>query len=264
MKINSCKNNITPSFHAGLTSKMCEDIRGINVKALEKEFAKHNIICNFKQDKSIAGAMTYAINLCQQAAERFGLPFHYTPPSIRVFETHELIDPSDSENFGFCTWGKMPVIKYERMSNFGDIYINKFAKNENITTYNEDVEKLHKLGIISSDHFLGQFLHELFHNIHLNLLFERYGIENCIGTNDEIGELEKILHKKFSILDKTTVRKNISKQATNSYCELFSEVLSKALVDSLVADTLEFKSNPMDELKNYPQRVQKFIKKQLL
>lgn len=263
MHINNTLNqNKNQTFKAGLTSKIRNDINNVNIKELEATFAKYGVICDFKNNKPIAGGIACAVNVCQEAYSRFGLPFHFLPPTINIFNTDELIDKKDSDCFGFCTWGKIPVLKNQPESDLGSIYINGKDKFNDIKYFDELSDKEFADKRLCTNHFLGRFLHEIFHNIHLNLLINKHGLDFCYDENGD-GILKDKLMQKVSVKDQITAIMSIGRYASKSYLELFSEILAKIVTESLDSETLELKNNPMDNLKNIPASLSKFIKKEL-
>lgn len=259
MQVNFYKqDNQYLNFKAGLTQPMIRAIRELNIKEQEAALLRQGIKANFKNDKPVAGAMIYAINLCQEAFRQYGLPLYYLPPSIRVVNKEELTDAKDSENFGFCTWCNEPVVKNEGVSDLGAIYINEFPHEGNIEYFDKLTEKHYLEKQSSTNHFLGKFLHELLHNVHLNLILNKYGGAVLLGDNSN--KMEELLKDNIPILTKFQIYRHLGKYACKSYAELFSETMSKMITDSLKKDSLELNTNPMEQLKKYPASIQNFIK----
>ena len=206
--------------------------------------------------------MTLAINICQEAYQRYSLPFHYLPPSISVCDKKDFINPDDGSCFGFCTWGKIPVLKKQEESELGSIYINSFPHDNDISFFDKIADRDFRNKRLSTNHFIGRFLHELFHNIHLNLLIDKYGLDACYDE-DGNGILKNTLQNNMSIRDKFTAVCSIGQYASKSYLELFAEILTKITTESLDTENLRLKNNPMDNLVKLPTSLKKFIKKEL-
>lgn len=261
MQVKNNTYNSNTNFYAGLNPKIRSEINNVNIKVLEKDFLDLGIKCNFKNDKPVAGAMVTAINICQEAFKRFSLPFNYLPPSIEVYSKNELVNEEHNKYFGFCAWGNFPIIKDKELSDLGGIYINACPHNNDIAYYDKLAERDYEKGIISSNHFIGRFLHELFHNIHLNIIIDRFGANSCFDEKN--GKVNEILEKNMSIQDRILSTLFVGKYSSKSYLELFSEMLTKMVTDSLDYHSLELTNNPMDNLKKFPKPLQKFIKKEL-
>ena len=259
MKVNTNYNTSPKAFRGGLTPQIANEIKNLNPKLLEKEFAKYGVICDFKNSKTIAGGINYAVNLCQEAFEKYNLPFNILPPTIKVLEKKSLVSPEDAKYFGLCTWSNMQIEKNDGYSKLGSIYINQLPVDD-IKIFDKDADSLFQKRILSTDHFLGRFLHELIHNIHLNLLIAK---SNLTDNFDLEKHVDFLTNEDLPLLNKLMVKTRIGEYASTSHAELFPEVIVKMVTDSLKENSLELKNNPLDKLKDYPKTIQKFVESEL-
>lgn len=256
-KINS-DNNI--KFKSGLTQKTENVINHLNIEMLEREFKTvFDIDAKFLGNKSVGGCFAYIINLCQEASDKYRLPFYYCPPSIRLYKPSQLLDDSNLDARGFCTLSAGNILEDEKSFNVGSIFIREIP--DSIRNINRVQEQRYRSHISSSSNFLGLFLHEWFHNIHINLIGKKLEEEN-FDTQD-ILNFWKNYSQKINIFKKIIIRHQISKYASTSYYELFSEVCTKLLTDSIDQENMTLRNNPMDGLRKMPSFVQKFINKEL-
>lgn len=266
---STCKiNNL--SFAAGLTNKIRTDISRINVLKTEQDFADLNVICNFKNNKSIAAMSVYASNLLLEAAEKFRLPFQILPPNIRAFDLSELIEPVEENCTGFCLTESDNIIK--KLPAFETASVFYRNNPDNIDFYDNIAENSHKFGFSASGHFLSKILHELFHSIHINLIYNEFGYEgNCPLTKEIFNKgikhpcgLKKVheMNTAFNKENTELIKKSVGNYAAQSKMELFSEVLTKITTDC-IDDEMSLTSNPIEKLGNYPEPINMFIKNEL-
>lgn len=261
-------------FKAGLTPQIRREISKLDTKALEREFAEANVDCFLKENKSIGGILAICINLLEDAYKKYSLPFMYLPPSIYVYDTPELIqtEPNDETYTGFCITDAKEVIKDQKPFDVSAVFIKN--QLDDIDYINDLAEKSYGKNVASSDHFTHFIMHELFHAIHLDSIFRNEGYE---GQSPYAKELYKnpyiknpkgllkidILNTKIFPLRKGKIENSVGRYAATSRMELFPEVMTKMLTDSINSENLSLDSNPMDLLKNYPKFIQKFIKREL-
>ena len=258
-------------FKAGLTPQIRREISKIDTKALEKEFAEINVDCRLKENKAIAGIIAICTNLLNDGYEKYSLPVSYLPPSIYVYNTKELIKPEICT--GFCISDARKVLKNEKPFDVSSIFI----KNQKDSL--DEIDNLSELDYLSklhtSNHFIQYVLHEFFHAIHFNSIFQRFGYEGespfakelyknpSIEHPQGLHAIDKLSHPMISLYKNFSIYKNFGLYSTISKIELFADAMTKMFTDSINPDNLSLDLNPMDLLKNYPKFVQKFIKKEL-
>ncbi len=251
MEVNFNTNKV--SFKAGLTPVLRKEIQHTDCKAVQ------NIIkdtfeteADFAGNKLLAKLMHDSLNICRQISEKYKLPFDIYPPKIKVYNNQELASYEDV-HFGFCIGEKFKVLKKEPEYPVRSVFIKNIKDSASI--FNDSVDKWYKMNIISSDSVFLPFLHELMHNIHMKLVFDKSGYDKGLI------EMKKMSGQMPSF-DRCIIRDEIGEYASKSKAELFPEVVSKLICESMDEDNIITK-NPMDNLKNLPEFIRSFIKNQI-
>ena len=268
MKISDEINRQTV-FKAGLTPQVCKEIKKIDVHTLEKEFADINIEANFMGNKAIGGICALAVNLLKEAGDKFGLPVTYLPPAIRVYDKADLLKGSPKST-GFCITEPEIILKNEEPFDVCSVFIRNVKDDINYINNMADSSTVFRFS--STNHFMQYVLHELFHAIHLDAIFRKEGYEGDsefakIKYNSNIDYpkgLIKVEDYQRRIFPFNAIRiwKNVGKYASTSKMELYAETMTKIFADC-IDDNMSLKSNPVDELKNYPDFIKNFIKNEL-
>lgn len=267
------QNSYGLNFKSGLTDVIKREVKTIDTAVIENQW--HDICgvdANFAGNKALAACFTYVLNICQDAFNKFSLPFNYLPPRIRVFKPDDLIEPIESNCLGFCITDTDKVLKNEPPFELCSVFLKN--QPDDIEYIDNLSEKGFNSGKSSSSHFLAHVLHEWMHNIHLNLIFYKDGYDGKCAYAQEVYNnknffphgLEKLdwLEKdKFTSKQKKMVKENIGSYAATSKIELFPEVMVKLITGVIDADTMTLKQNPLDSLKTLPKFVQSFIRKEL-
>ena len=251
MEVNFNTNKV--SFKAGLTPVLRKEIPYTDCKAVQ------NIIqdtfgteSDFAGNKVLAKLMHDSLKICRQISEKYKLPFDIYPPKIKVYNNQELAFNEDL-HFGFCIGEKFKVLKKEPEYPVRSVFIKNIKDSAHI--FNESVDDWYKKNIISSDSIFLPFLHELMHNIHIKLVFDKLGYDKgLIKMKKMSGQMPSF--------DRRIVRDEIGRYASKSEAELFPEVVSKLICESMDEDNVII-NNPMDNLKNLPEFIQSFIKNQI-
>ena len=254
------QNNYQISFKSGLSPAIECAVKNINTRTLERSLKKEfDIDAKFYGNKAAAGCFEYIINLCQEAFEKYKLPFNYVPPSIRLYKFEDVLDDVSKDTNGFCISEKQKVLKDEGIFDTGSIFIKELSDD---IKYIDSFQELRRSSNHSStSHFLGLFLHEWFHNIHLNLLFEKFN-KNKTSEIDQVRILDK-KNQPYNIIYRWAIKHSISDYASTNEFEMFPEVLSKLMANATGKDGISLKRNPMDELKNYPKFIQNYINREM-
>ena len=199
------------------------------------------------------------MNLCNEASEKYKLPFCYTPPSIRLYTTQNILNEISEDTYGFCIPENQEVLKGEGLFETGSIFLKEFPDDVKFIDSFQEIRR--NTNHSSTSHFLGLFLHEWFHNIHLNLMFNKFN-KNKISQIDQVRLINKRMQP-YSILYRWAIKHSVSNYAKTNEFELFPEVMSKIMADSIDEKTMTLKNNPMDVLKNMPKFIQNYIKREL-
>ena len=262
-------------FKAGLTPQIRREISKLDTNFLEKEFAKLNVECSLKDNQAIGGILAYSANILEEGFNKYSLPVIYLPPSVYVYDNSELIDeePEPDETMGFCIEEADKIIKGEPSFDTTSVFIQN--QPDDIDYLDKLAEDSYKSNFSASAHFMQYVLHELFHAVHLDLIFKRDGYNGKSPYGKELYKNPYIKCPKglytmdtYSLPIKSdymqkTIKDSLGKYASTSKAELFAETMTKLFTDSIDSDEMALKNNPLDKLKNYPDFIQKFIKREL-
>ena len=257
--IMKLQNNCAISFQSGLTPALEQSFKTIDTRKLEKRMAKeYGIDAKFSGNKAIAGCFNYVLNLCCEASEKYKLPFNYVPPSIRLYTPQNLCE-EDENTHGLCISERQKVLKDEGIFDTGSVFIENFPDDIRVIDMFQELRR--DTNHSSTSHFLGLFLHEWFHNVHLNLLFDRFN-RNRTSQIDQIRRLDKQMQP-YNIIHRWAIKHSVSTYGSENKFELFSEVMSKIMADSIDENTMTLKGNPMEVLKTLPRFIQNYINDEL-
>lgn len=272
MKINYDNKNQT--FKSGLTYKLFKDIKNVNIKKSESDFAKLGVDANFLENKLICWSSVSINNILNDISSKYRLPLDFLPPAIRVYKESSIIYKSSQGNDGFCLVEKEPVLKGELPFAANSIFFNDWNKNILIHNLFSTIYRLQNYN--STGHFLHTFLHEWFHCIYQNLFFKQHGYEgndpalrekyyrpdasgiSSLKYNDKMWDVY-FYHKK-------EVEDKISSYAVETECssaEIFAELMAKITAMSLDKN-LNVTKNPLDNMpKDLPKSVTDMVEELL-
>ena len=262
-------------FKAGLTPQIRREIGKINTSSLEKEFAKLNVECHLKDNQALGGILAYSANILEEGFNKYSLPVIYLPPSIYVYNNSELIDKelTSDKTTGFCITDADKIIENEAPFDISSVFIKN--QPDNIDYLDKLAENAYNEKFSASAHFLQYIFHELFHAIHLDLIFKKDGYNGESPFGKELYKNPYIKYPKglytveslnspiSSMYKKYMIKNNLGAYASTSKTELFAEAMTKLFTDSINSDEMTLKNNPLDNLKNYPKFIQRFIKREL-
>ena len=252
MNCNLSNNNIT--FGAGVTQLIRKEIVSANPREIERVIKRNfGTECDFENNRTLAAGTLYALNILREAAEKFKLPFNIVPPKIKVYNPNEIVK-QENVKFGFCIINPEKVMRKEPEYPSRSIFIK--SRPDNLTTWDRQVDEWYGEHITSSDNFLAPFLHELIHNIHINLIFKKspqYADRNVILLGNT----------SFDYRQNKIISEKIGTYARTSKIELFAEAFAKMITDSVDKSGIKLASNPLDRLPDFPKFVREFIESQI-
>ena len=220
---------------------------------------EYGIDAKFNGNKAVGGCFNYVAELCSEASERYKLPFNYVPPSIRLYSSKNILNEVSEDTYGFCIPEKQKVLDGEGLFETGSVFLREFPDDVKFIDSFQELRR--NTNHSSTSHFLGLFFHEWFHNVHLNLLFDRFN-KNKISQIDQVRILDKKMQP-FNIIYRFAVKHSLSDYASTNEFELFPEILSKIMTESINENTMTLKNNPMDVFKTLPKFIQKYMNKEL-
>ena len=74
--------NKVQSFKGGLTPKILNDFRNINVKKVEEDFSSVGVDARFLNNKFISGSSVLVANILNEISGKYKLPFDFLAVSI--------------------------------------------------------------------------------------------------------------------------------------------------------------------------------------
>ena len=254
------QNNYQISFKSGLTPAIESAVNSINTRTFERALAKDfGIDAKFDGNKAVAGCFEYVLHLCEEACEKYKLPFCYVPPSIRLYKPENVVDEISKDTNGFCIPEKQKVLKDEGLFDTGSIFIKELPDNINSIDLIQEEKRNTKHS--STSHFLALFFHEWFHNVHLNLLYDRFN-KNKMSQIEQVRILNKS-SQRYDFIHRMAINYSVSHYASTNALELFSEIMSVLMAKAIDSESMTLKNNPLDGLAKFPRFIQKYIDKEL-
>ena len=260
-KIHQRYNQIC--FKSGISPKIKKAIQEIKIANIENAFKKdYGVDANFGENKICTFGFASVINIIEECCEKFKLSFFALPPKIRAFKRIDLKDTKLPNNF--CITDTRCVLRQEPPFELRSIFVNM---SDNILEFDNLLDVQYMAKKRSSSHFLSEYIHEWMHNIHLDLIFNKYGYEgNCpyakslYPSNGATG-LKKV--SEMSVPLENSIRKNaqdaFGSHSQISKLELFAEGMTKLITDSIDKKTLSVRKNPLDGLNKLPKNIADFI-----
>lgn len=253
------KNN---HFTAGLNESVIKKYKNADSRKIEFNFKEYSCDANFKNNKDIAVSFALTLNIFEDLSRKFKFPFDVIPPRIRTFNCEELVGQIHSDKF--CLADTRKVLKNDLPFEMRSI----FFKNKTIREIDNEVEQEYYKNNRSSSYFLADFIHEWLHNIHLHILFERYGYEgNCpycklLYNNNlqcGLGKIEQLSTNVFTNEEKNMLQLFLGNYAakSNSIMEVFAEVWTQLITENINDKKLLLENHPFKNLSRYPKFIQK-------
>ena len=185
MKINKIQNNYNPSYRAGLSSKIKQEIRHCDVSKITNEFQRLGIPADFKNNKVIAWCCLKSTEIIQFLNENYKLNLGL--PRGIIVENFNILRNANTESDAFCS--AIPAILY-RGDDFilpeNVIFINEYPEfkysggNKFWEKIDEYSDWNYNNNTAPSDSFLHIFLHEFSHVIHNKNILKQFGAEAYI------------------------------------------------------------------------------------
>lgn len=268
MKVNKVKNNI--NFKARYNLNIAKMEKQINPNETEFFFKNSEIKdwgtfynIDLKGNKAIA----LANKLCAEIFIKFRQLYDFRqnrctqtlifPQDIYAFNKSES-DFYNNQQF-FVNIESIRPNKNKPTFDPGTVFIdNTFDSLEHIDS---NIEKMHDKNILSTNHFLHNFIHEWLHAQFTNILKARaflgsYNYDKTVQiyNNQKLNDKEKEMVG--NIIGTYTFEKEESQ-----YSELFAESWTKFICESLSEDCKTFSKNPIDILKSMPREFQNLLEK---
>ena len=268
MKINQVRSNI--NFHSGYNLNIAKMERRINPSKTELFFKNskykdwgtfYNI--DLKGNKALA----LGNKLCAEIFIKFRKLYDFRqnlctqtlifPHDIYAFNKSESNFYNDKEFFVNIV--NIRPDKNKPTFEPGTVFIdNAFDSLECIDS---NAEHLHEANILSTNHFLHNFIHEWLHAQFTNILKARA----YIGSYYYDKTAQKYEHQKLNEREKELTGNIIGTYAFSKeegqYPELFAESWTKFICEALSDDCKSFVKNPIDIFKSMPKEFQNILEK---
>lgn len=257
LKVNSFSKNTSkqrtqvPTFGAGLTSKMMQEIQYADVLEISNRLTKKGIPSDFKDNKVLAWCCDKTVGIIEQLNKKYNLKLGL-PKAIYVEDFYQ-IDPEIGYSPGFCNPLPGKVFKNsDRKEKPLCLFFNNFKTAKSTVppkdvwlldwdNINDIIDAQFKSKQTSSDFFLYPVLHEFSHVIHQSNFMKRLNKKELIArTSDAVspGMLEvfsdKYGYKMSQICD----------YASTSPVEAVACDIPRLIIGALDKETLTPVENP--------------------
>lgn len=230
MKINTQNS---PTFNAGLTKQIKQEIACADIRKISAEFLRNNIETDFKDNKTIAWCALKSLQILKSL--KLGLP---KGVFVENFETLH----ADNQCYGFCN-----VLPLKLHRNKEDVVSEKTIFFNNLFNW-ENIDRMSDENFQSknspTDFFLDTILHEFAHSAHATKLMEKFSgnkLEYLIQALAHQPNLNKFRLKYHEIL------KSICDYALTNPFEAVACDFTKRVISNMDTTTLtlskEFKKN---------------------
>ena len=271
MRIDKINNT---GFKAGLTSQIMEIEKHTNPAKVQEYFKaspytdwldfRYNL--DFKDNKAFALACRMCANIFKKFREKHDYRFGFSnlnlifPRGIYAFNPWELDDNrKDLSKKCFTTIDVDDgLLKTGQHVGAHTIFLN----NREFITSLEQANYMHYRSH-SSQHFLHVFIHEWIHAIQSKLIHDcakcyGYDYKESINytSNRQVSDKENEIV--FDVLGAYAAKRQ---ENGWQYPEIFAEAWTKFICDSLDDDCMNFKKDPIDELKKTPKEFREILKK---
>lgn len=259
------------NFKGGLTKEVNQISKKISPREISSQFtSEFKVDANFKDNNGIAMCNALVANIFEHLNKKYKLPFTSMPPRIRVFEKSDLHKPVSSNTFGFCIPDSRKVLKSEEPFELRSLFFdNKYKSLEEIDSVTENS---YKKGLVSSDHFLGNTIHEFVHNFHIDEIFKKFGYggdcpygiqkyDQRIQNPKGIKIVEDMQNTQLSTKEKEIITEHLgAHSADENILEVIPEYFTKLIIKSLDTKTLLPVKDPFKDIKE-PKEFIKIINK---
>lgn len=229
------QQNISPTFRAGLTSNIRQQIVRADVEKISAEFAKNNIQADFKGNKTIAWCSLKALEILKSL--KLGLP-----KGVFV-EDFEKLNADDCA-YGFCNI--LPANIYrgnKKITEEKTIFFNSAFDWKNV---DEMSDMNFEEGNSPTNFFLDTVLHEFAHAAHETQLLEKLDISK-LQRLITVLSCQNNLHK-FRLKYQDILRTICSYALENPFeavaCDFAKRVINNMDTNTLVVNSQIKQSNP--------------------
>lgn len=240
-------------FGAGWSPEIERSIKACNIDEISQRLAKLDIETDFKDNKTVAWGCEKLIEITHQLNQRYGLK-HSLPKGLFVEDFTKL--EVGEQIFTICNW--LPSIMYKGSEKVFPERTLFFDSNFDWERIDPITESFHRIGYLSSPHFLTLFIHDgighISHNEHLL---------KKLGYNKLSALLERITSRQYSDEYRRKYGKilsSISKKATDNPLESVAEDIARKISYALDPE-LNLTHNPFEASPYSNKRIFDFLEK---
>ena len=279
----------SPSFKAGMNDYVKARFANFYAPYVSNNFRTVGIDADFGYNRPVACCCVVVYNIFDYLSKNYNLPFWAKPPSIRIYNDHELLIPKLKGSLGFCIPESQYVLMDQPAFEARSLFLNNAY---NTTNAIDDVaNKNYQNRWSSTDHFLHTYIHEWAHNIHIDILYRTFGYDGMCprararynswygapydpnpSVNGVQHLIQNIFPKSYSDKEKEKIKKEISQYAAGTITpdgrkiggnpfEVVAEYMTKNIVETLDKNTLLPTRNPFANGNNNSNEVNEIISK---
>lgn len=261
------QTNNSVNFKSHLTPSIKKMIKTSDVRFIEKSFKEnYGVETDFLNNKTMASFFAFTLNIFEELNEKYNLPFSALPTNIRVYNEENLISRKMGGNF--CISDSGLVLKRHKPFPLRSIFMMNLNNAKEI---DKEIEKQFLRRQRSSSHFLSEVIHEWSHNIHLDLIYKKFGYNGKCPFAKSLYPVskEKIYNDIFINNNEQNIQNEIYNtlgayaQQSNSKKEIFAECLAQIITNSIDCNSLKILKNPLDNLTRMPKTIRTFLEKEL-
>ena len=260
------KNNAKLSFGAGLNTRILLNEFFANPRKQEKYFLKnYGIITDFADNPSVAYANRLCLKIFDSLAQKLNIDLD-VPPMITVYAKQRLLQGEGYSNF--CIPDTRAVLSGDLPFVGGSLFFKNYKSLKQVDSITEN---LFKNGKTSSNHFLAPFIHDWLHFFHLDYLYKKHGYPGDCEYMQQLYPLKntgcdvfEFAQKRLNNEENQIVAQQLGSyaaKAENQYFEVFSETFTKFICECLSKDCTKVTKNPLDLLRQTPEKFQRIIAK---
>ncbi|MCQ2753820.1 MAG: hypothetical protein MJ231_02105 [bacterium] len=234
------------NFQAGMTAQMRQEIGHCDINKISKEFERHNVQADFKNNKVVAWCSLKCMQIIEAFNNKYGLNLAL-PNGIFLEDFNKLDTGSDAKS----THGSHITELYtDQIKNSDEVTIERkifFNEHPEQNSFWDDIDTfsdyLYHLRFMPNDSFLCIFLHEFSHSIHMNHLIEKFGKQEAVERH--LKSISSKASDKFLGKTCTILPQVIGDYSTRNSAEAVACDLSDKFIKNINPETFAPENNFM-------------------
>lgn len=263
MKIQN--NTYSLNFSAGMTSKIKNEISSCDIMEISREFKKHNIATDFKDNKVVAWCSYKTYQLYQDLVKKLNLNLSM-PNQILVEDFDNLIYEGKNKNSAAVFIAEpIQIYKNSDKTCIGKTIIfnafqdrERYGYNSYWDNLDKHANKNYSQKFVPTDFFMDDFIHEFAHNLHHENMKKGKTSEEYINLiNNSFSDKNRNV---FENQYKQLIKSKLGSYASNSFIEAIGCDLTQRIVQNIDGDNLVLKNsicknNPYKEMSSFSERM---------